>query len=235
VMAKLSTYMSEAGGRALPDQVVQETKYHVLDTLAAMVSGSELPPGRQALKFARAYGGERIATIVASDMLGGPLEAAIVNGALAQSDETDDNYSAGGAHPGCAVIPAALAVGETFGIDGLRFLRAVTLGYDVGMRAMKTVLGETVLRDTHNVVGTFGASAAAGCVANLNAQQMRWLLDYASQQAGAGGIAPRSVELYEASAAVNDVRRPSRFGQQSGCLFPFRSEQQARPVRLEVA
>jgi 2-methylcitrate dehydratase PrpD len=186
VMAKLSTYMSEAGGRALPDQVVQETKYHVLDTLAAMVSGSELPPGRQALKFARAYGGERIATIVASDMLGGPIEAAIVNGALAQSDETDDNYSAGGAHPGCAVIPAALAVGETFGIDGLRFLRAVTLGYDVGMRAMKTVLGGTVLRDTHNVVGTFGASAAAGCVANLNAEQMRWLLDYASQQAGAG-------------------------------------------------
>jgi len=56
VMAKLSTYMSEAGGRALPDQVVQETKYHVLDTLAAMISGSELPPGRQALKFARAYG-----------------------------------------------------------------------------------------------------------------------------------------------------------------------------------
>jgi hypothetical protein len=33
-MAKLSTYMSEAGSRALPDQVVQETKYHILDTLA---------------------------------------------------------------------------------------------------------------------------------------------------------------------------------------------------------
>jgi len=94
VMAKLSTYMSEAGSRALPDQVVQETKYHILDTLAAMVSGSELPPGRQALRFARAYSGERIATVVASDILAGPIEAAMVNGALAQSDETDDNYSA---------------------------------------------------------------------------------------------------------------------------------------------
>jgi len=61
-----------------------------------------------------------------------PLEAAIVNRALAQSDETDDNYSAGGAHPGCAVVPAALA--EIFGIDGTHFLRAVTLGYDIGMR-----------------------------------------------------------------------------------------------------
>jgi 2-methylcitrate dehydratase PrpD len=185
VMAKLSTYMSEAASRALPDQVVQETKYHILDTLAAMISGSELPPGQHALRFARAYSGGRTATVVASDILGGPIEAAMVNGALAQSDETDDNYSAGGAHPGCAVVPAALALGETFGIDGKRFLRAVTLGYDVGMRAMKTVLAGT-LPDTHNVVGTFGASAAAGCAVNLNAQQMRWLLDYAAQQAGAG-------------------------------------------------
>jgi 2-methylcitrate dehydratase PrpD len=54
------------------------------------------------------------------------------------------------------------------------------------MRTMKTILATTVLQDTHNVVGTFGAAAAAGCVANLNAQRMRWLLDYAAQQAGAG-------------------------------------------------
>jgi 2-methylcitrate dehydratase PrpD len=186
VMAALSTYMSEAAARALPESVVLETKYHILDTLAAMISGSELPPGVQALRFARAYGGDKTTTIVASNILAGPLEAAIVNGAFAQSDETDDNYSAGGAHPGCAVVPAALALGETFGVDGTRFLRAVTLGYDVGMRAMKTILAKTVLRDTHNVVGTFGASAAGGCIAGLNAQQMRWLLDYAAQQAGAG-------------------------------------------------
>jgi 2-methylcitrate dehydratase PrpD len=186
VMERLSAYMSEASSRAIPDAVAQETKYHILDTLAAMISGSQLPPGRQALRFAHAYGGEKIATIVASDMRGGPLEAAIVNGALAQSDETDDNYSAGGAHPGCAVVPAALALGETLGIDGTHFLRAVTLGYDIGMRAMKAVLGRTVLRDTHNIVGTFGASAAGGCVAGLNSQQMGWLLDYAAQQAGAG-------------------------------------------------
>jgi hypothetical protein len=49
------------------------------------------------------------------------------------------------------------------------------------------------------------------------------------------GIAPRSVELCEASAAVNDVKRPSRFGQQRGCLFPFRSERQGLLVRPEVA
>src|SRR5229473_3244174 len=184
VMEKLSAYMAEARNRSLPDNVVQETKHHILDTIAAMVSGSELPPGRMAIQFAQDYGGEKIATVVASQVLCGPIEAAIANGMLAHSDETDDDFTTGGGHPGCAAVPAALASGERFGISGTHFVRAVTLGYDIAMRAMKTV--GPGMKETHNLVGTMGATAAAGCAASLNAQQMRWLLDYAAQQAGAG-------------------------------------------------
>jgi 2-methylcitrate dehydratase PrpD len=184
VMDKLSTYMAEARNRMLPDPVVLETKHHIIDTIAAMVSGADLPPGRMAIQFARAYGGEKIATVVASPILCGPIEAAFANGELAHSDETDDDFTTGGAHPGCALVPAALAMGEQFGISGTHFLRAVALGYDVAMRAMRTV--GPGMKETHNLVGTMGATAAAGCVASLNAQQMRWLLDYAAQQAGAG-------------------------------------------------
>ena len=50
-MKALSAYMSEASGKALPDEVAEKTKRHVLDTLAAMISGSALPPGRAALAF----------------------------------------------------------------------------------------------------------------------------------------------------------------------------------------
>ena len=185
-MAALSKYMSEARDRALPEVVIAEAKHHILDTIAAMVSGSELPPGRQALRFAQNYGGEKVTTIVASKLLCGPIEAAIVNGELAHSDETDDDYSGGGAHPGSSVVPTTLALGEQAGISGTHFLRAVTLGYDIGMRAYKTVGDGPFIKDTHNLVGTFGSSAAAGCALSLNAQQMRWLVDYAAQQAGAG-------------------------------------------------
>ena len=184
VMRRLSTYMSEAADRAVPDNVGEAARHHILDTVGAMVSGSELPPGRHAIEFARSYGGEKIATVVASDVLCGPIEAAMANGELAHSDETDDDYTAGGAHPGCSIVPAALALGEQFGASGTRFLRAVVLGYDVGMRAFFTV--GPGLKETHTLVGTFGSAAAGGCVAGLNAQQMRWLLDYAAQQAGAG-------------------------------------------------
>ena len=114
IMEALSTYMSEAAGRALPEEVGEKAKQHILDTLAAMISGSELPPGRTALQFARDYGGKEVATVVASNFLCGPIEAALTNGMLAHADETDDSHSPSQSHPGCAVVPAALAVGERF-------------------------------------------------------------------------------------------------------------------------
>jgi len=186
VMTALSNYMSEARNRELPDKALQETKHHILDTIAAMVSGSELPPGRLAVQFARSYGGEKIATVVASNVVCGPIEAAVANGVLAHSDETDDDFTGGGAHPGSAVVPASLALGEQFDASGMHYVRAVALGYDVGMRAFKALGPKMVLRDTHNLVGTFGAAAAGGCLASLAPQQMRWVMDYAGQQAGAG-------------------------------------------------
>src|ERR1022692_4598984 len=85
IMTELSSYMSEAGGRALPKDVTERTKYAILDTFAAMISGSELPPGRFAIQFARAYKGEHVATVAGSDVMCGPIEAALVNGMLAHS------------------------------------------------------------------------------------------------------------------------------------------------------
>ena len=90
IMLQLSTYMSAASTRALPEEALEEAKLHILDTFAAMISGSELPPGRAALEFARAYGGKEISTVVASKIVCGPIEAAFANGVLAHSDETDE-------------------------------------------------------------------------------------------------------------------------------------------------
>jgi 2-methylcitrate dehydratase PrpD len=186
VTAQLSAYMAEAGDRALLDEVAEKAKQHILDTIAAMVSGADLPPAKVALKFAHAYGGEKIATVVGSDMLCGPIEAALANGMLAHSDETDDSHAPSQSHPGAGIIPATLAAGEKVGVSGTRFVRAVTLGYDVGTRVAMTLGGEQyqtqTSHDTHSMTNTFGAGAAAACAAGLNAQQMRWVLDYAAQQ-----------------------------------------------------
>jgi 2-methylcitrate dehydratase PrpD len=203
VMLRLSTYMSEAAQRALPDEVIEKAKHHILDTIAAMISGIDLPPGRIALKYAQAHPGDRIATVAASKFLCGAVEAALANGVLAHSDETDDSHAASHSHPGCAVIPATLAVGEQFGINGTRFLRAVTLGYDVGPRVNMTLGGLPYQMETHrsmhSMASNFGAAAAAGCAAGLSAHQMRWVLDYAAQQAGGIAAWERDTEHVEKS------------------------------------
>jgi 2-methylcitrate dehydratase PrpD len=179
--------MSEAGSQQLPEEVVDKTKQHIIDTFAAMVSGADLAPGRFAINFARAHSAEKTATVAASDVVCGAIEAAFANAMLAHSDETDDSHAPSESHPGASVVPSAFATGEQFNIDGSRFLRAVALGYDVGTRFTMTVgVGgfQTATHiSTHALSGNFGSAAAAGCAAGLNQQQMRWLIDYASQQA----------------------------------------------------
>jgi 2-methylcitrate dehydratase PrpD len=185
-MSALSAYMSAAAGRALPSDVAEHAKHHLLDTLAAMISGSELPPGHVALRYIREHGGKGVATIVGSPLTAAPLDAAMANGVMAHADETDDSHNASRSHPGCAIVPAVLAVAEVLGVDGSRVLRAIALGYDVGPRVVVAMGGfafstETSLA-THSIAGTFGAAAAAACVSGLDARQMRWVLDYAAQQ-----------------------------------------------------
>ena len=220
VMQKLSKYMADAAKRPLPAKIINDAKNHILDTLAAMISGSQLPPGRAAIGFAGSYGGKPIATVVTSNTLCGPIEAAMVNGVLAHSDETDDSHSPSQSHPGCAVVPAAFATGENFRITGSQFIRAVTLGYDIGARMGMTLGGVNYQtethRDPHATSEGFGAAAAAGCAASLDAGQMRFLLDYAAQQSA--GITAWQRDTHHLEKAFVFAGMPARNGVTSALL-----------------
>ncbi len=213
-MSALSMYMSGAARRALPAEVVEHAKHHILDTFAAMISGSELGPGQAALRYVRAHAGKGATTIAGSNLTAGPGDAALANGVMAHADETDDSHARSRSHPGCAVVPAALAAGEEFGIDGARFLRAVTLGYDVGTRVTIAMGGVTFSYDshksTHSIAGVFGAAAAAACAAGLDAQQMRWVLDYTAQQSS--GIAAWRRDTDHIEKAFVFAGMPARSG-----------------------
>jgi len=185
-MTALSAYMAGAATRDLPTEVAENAKHHLVDTLASMVSGSELPPGQAALRYVGRHAGKGAATIAGSALTASPGDAALVNGMMAHADETDDSHNASRSHPGCATVPAALAAAEEFGIGGAHFLRAVTLGYDVGTRVTLAMGGFAFSSEsslaTHSIAGTFCAAAAACCAAGLDTRQIRWALDYTAQQ-----------------------------------------------------
>jgi 2-methylcitrate dehydratase PrpD len=220
VMTTLSTFMAGAASRSLAPDVVEHAKQHILDTFAAMISGAELPPGHAAIRFARAYAGKGNATVVGSNVVAGPIEAALANGVLAHSDETDDSHNPSQSHPGAAIVPAALAAGEEFDVDGTRFLRAVTLGYDVGPRVTMAMGAQQFRTDshmsTHAIAGVFGAAAAAACAAGLTAQQMRWVLDYTAQQSSGIGAWGRDTDHIEKGFVFGGM--PARSGVTSALL-----------------
>jgi len=185
LMRTLSAYIAGALKKAPPKEVVEKTKHHVLDTLAAMVSGSRLLPGTKAISYVKKLGGTPEASVIGSRILASAEHAALANGMLGHADETDDSHAPSLCHPGCAIVPAALAMAERERRGGTELLRAVALGYDVGTRVNMALHGYD-FRDaghsTHSFGPTFGAAAAAGALAGVNADRARWLMSYAAQQ-----------------------------------------------------
>jgi 2-methylcitrate dehydratase PrpD len=199
-MRELSEYIAGALTQALPDAVVEKARHHILDTLAAMVSGTELKPGRLAIGYVQAQGGPSEASVVGTRLRTSAVNAALANGMLAHADETDDSHALSRTHPGCAVVPAALAIAERQRASGIAFLRAVVLGYDVCAR-VNLALGPDALaaasHATHSIGGTFGAGAAAGALLGLDAAQVRHLLSYCAQQASGVACNVRDSEHIE--------------------------------------
>ena len=185
-MRALANYMARAPRRALPAAVSEKTKHHIADSLAAMVSGSRLAPGRLAASYARTEGGRPEAGVAGTRIVTSAVGAALANAMMAHADETDDSHQPAFFHPGCAIVPAALAMGERDRRSGAELLRAVALGYDIGARvnfALGAMKFHLAGHSTHSFGALFGAAAAAGALARLPERGMRHLLSYTAQQA----------------------------------------------------
>jgi 2-methylcitrate dehydratase PrpD len=202
LMREVSAYIAGALKKPLPKAIAEKTKHHLLDTIAAMVSGLRLLPGEKAIGYVKKLGGKPEASVIGSRILATAEHAALANGMLGHADETDDSHAPSLCHPGCAIVPAALAMAERERRGGTELLRAVALGYDIGTRVNMALHGYE-FRDaghsTHSFGPTFGAAAAAGALAGVNADRARWLLSYAAQQCSGVSCWMRDEEHIEKS------------------------------------
>ncbi len=185
ITGRLASYMAQARERPLPPDVAREARHRILDTLAAMVSGAHLKPGEMAIRYARAQGGVAEATVLTTDIRTSAVNAALANAMFAHADETDDFEPVTKAHPGSAVVPAALAMAEREGRSGAELVTAVTLGYDLCCRFLMA-LGPDHVRGSHRSAegtsSTMGAVGAAASLARLDEKGMRHAVSYAAQQ-----------------------------------------------------
>jgi 2-methylcitrate dehydratase PrpD len=219
IMLKLSKYISTAITKPIPEKVSQRAKLHLIDTFAAMISGSRLEPGKKAIAYIKTLGGTPEASVIGTKIKTTAQNAALANGMFGHADETDDTHPPSLTHPGTSVVPSALAISEKYRLSGAEMLRAIVLGYDICSRVLLTLKPMPFLRSGHHAGATgqlFGASAAAGSLLKLSPLEVRYMLSYTGQQTSGLYTMFRDPEHIEKAYAMGGM--PAHNGLQAALM-----------------
>jgi 2-methylcitrate dehydratase PrpD len=180
-------FAARIGTAELSDAVIAKTRDHLLDSLAAIVSGAALEAGVAGRRYAESVGGAAAASVLGTRASAPLVEAALANGMSAHADESDDSHETSQTHPGCGVVPAAIVVAESQRASGRELLSAVALGYEMTIRIAEAIgAGMTFKQSSlssHAYGPLFGAGYAAGSLLGFTAGDFRALLNYLAQEA----------------------------------------------------
>lgn len=190
----------------LPEQTRRATVLLVTDLVAAAAAGKASPLALAALAAARDLYGPGPAQVWMSPHRLSIAGAAMANAARASALDIDDGHRGAGGHPGAAVIPAALAVGQALDAPGERILEAITLGYDVALRIATARPTGSFPTYSSGRWGSYGAAVAAGHLLRLDAGQMAHALGIAGAE---GPVSyPTGSSAYQGST-VKEVIPPA--------------------------
>src|ERR1700731_5215295 len=112
------SFVSELRFGALSDEVRHYARRHLMDTVGVMIAGAggEVATRTEAMLASVRPAGD--VTVPGRTRRADLLDAAFLGGTAAHGIELDDGYRQGSVHPGCAVVPAVLAVGYDMGASG---------------------------------------------------------------------------------------------------------------------
>ena len=186
----LCAFLDEARHAQLDAKTIEKAKHHIVDTIAAMISGTALHVGEKAFKALPSFEGLPEATVFGQSKRYPSYWAAMFNAMLAHADETDDSHETSITHPGCGIVPTAMAMAHREKKGGMDFIRAVCAGYDVGPRITEAQ-GAMALNNagtsSHAMGAIFGSGACASVLANFDNAQVRRLLSYLAHESSGLG------------------------------------------------
>jgi 2-methylcitrate dehydratase PrpD len=184
--AALVEFVSELRYAAIPDEARHYARRHLLDTVGVMIAGA----AGDVASHAEAV----LATVRPAGRIPVPgrarradlIDAAFLGGTAAHGIELDDGFRQGSVHPGCVVIPAALALGCARGSDGQALMQAIVAGYETVIAIGRACHPDLRQRGFHPTaaVGVFGSAAAAGKLGALSPERLANAFGLAASSAG---------------------------------------------------
>ncbi|RZK74723.1 MAG: MmgE/PrpD family protein [Rhodococcus sp. (in: high G+C Gram-positive bacteria)] len=161
--ARLADHVAHVANSPLTAEDVEAVRRLFLDGFVVSLWGSTRPAAKQIAEWSRRFAGTGNSVVLGGDWTTEASTAALVHGTAGHSYELDDTHDVTTSHPGCVIIPAALAVAAETNASQSELFRAVAAGYEA-MALIGTTAGglETVHRGFHptSVFGSFGAAAA---------------------------------------------------------------------------
>lgn len=188
----------------VPAAVRDTTRRYVLDWLGSAVGGSAMQPPSIVREVIEELGGREQATVLGAPMRTSAPLAALANAAASHVLEMDDLDRGSVYHPAAPTIAAALALGESEGVEGDAFLDAVAVGYEVGIRVGEA-LGETHYDFWHTTgtAGTLGAAAASARLLGLDERATQHAL-------GSAGTMTAGLWEFLADGAMSKQLHPAK-------------------------
>jgi 2-methylcitrate dehydratase PrpD len=167
---------------ALSDEVRHCAKRHLTDTVGVMIAGAggEVATRAEAmLASVRPAGG---VTVPGRTRRADLLDAAYLGGTAAHGIELDDGYRQGSVHPGCAVVPALLALAGGQRTSGTALVEALVAGYETVTAIGRACHPDLRQRGFHptGAVAVLGAAMAAGKLRGLSVPQLAHALGLAA-------------------------------------------------------
>jgi 2-methylcitrate dehydratase PrpD len=169
---KLAGFCAAVSLDSLPPEVIRKAKLCLLDYAANIYGSLELDAVAQVIAYVKSLGAGGPATAFGCGFKTDLHHAAFINGTTAEAIEAQDGLRFGGNHPGTSVIPAALALAETRGLDGSRVVEAIVAGYEAANRPAAAMHPWHTLSGflPTGTCGAFGAAAAAARMLGFDPQ-----------------------------------------------------------------
>ena len=186
ITARLADFIENTEMSDIPDHVIQTAKLLISDFLGVAAAGSVEPSAKIIQELVREQGGNGRATVIGTDMHSHPTWSSLANGISGHTVDYDDVSQPMYGHPTTAVLPAALALGESLAISGSELLVSYIIGLEVAVKLSYAMNPAHYEHGWHSTctLGSIGSTAAAAKLLGLKGHQMRAALALGASQAG---------------------------------------------------
>lgn len=159
----------------LPQDLVETTRWRILDVVGLVLAGTATPFGRAVRETAVALGtGAPRGLLIGTGERVGIAGAAFANGALSQALEFDDTHNESIVHISSPSVAAGLALAEEAPLSGRDLILAVAIGNEISARVGCVAPGVFHRRGFHptGLFAPFGVAYLAGKALGLDARAL---------------------------------------------------------------